>query len=324
MVQDIFWIIAMGCTGYLFFAFGVMQLIVSVFTSIPTTKKISSFGPVDAKKIYKQITITIALWIIVTAFAVMIALESDTPSMRFGFFLGIGVACITSLGKWGLRCNMDDYVKTYGKYISEEALNGLQRYYVEKYLGIQPQKEPEPANIRNEQDKSGNINSLIKEKQRELSQASNDALNAKKKAKQLNNEISALSKLNRGQKTVKCSTAIGMVALAVFLTVLITAGVLSDSSNSAEEAYTEGYDVGYEEGHLAGVRSQSPVITAANQRLADIRPEYKFFHDNAVICTTQGYRYHRYDCPHLKDTPYYIFNIEYAEAMGYSPCLDCW
>lgn len=172
--------------------------------------------------------------------------------------------------------------------------------------------------------KSEDIDSLIKEKQRELSQASNDALNAKKKAKQLNNEISALSKLSQGQKTIKRSTAIGMVVLAALLTVLITAGILSDSSNSAEEAYTEGYDVGYKEGHLDGVNSVSPNVVAANKRYYAISPEYKFFHNNAAICTTQGYRYHHYDCPHLKDTPYYIFNIEYAESMGYTPCLDCW
>lgn len=54
-----------------------------------------------------------------------------------------------------------------------------------------------------------------------------------------------------------------------------------------------------------------------------IYPEYKFWHDYAVIVTTTGSKYHTYSCPHVKDRPFYILNVENAISQGYTPCLDC-
>ena len=59
-------------------------------------------------------------------------------------------------------------------------------------------------------------------------------------------------------------------------------------------------------------------------KLEKIYDEYEFYHKYAVITTTTGYRYHKYDCYHLNnDNGFYIFNIENAAHQGYTPCLDC-
>lgn len=51
--------------------------------------------------------------------------------------------------------------------------------------------------------------------------------------------------------------------------------------------------------------------------------ELNFWEDHAVICTTEGKKYHHYGCGHLDGRSIYIFNIEYAKSLGYTPCLDC-
>lgn len=58
--------------------------------------------------------------------------------------------------------------------------------------------------------------------------------------------------------------------------------------------------------------------------LGSVRTELTFWENNAVICTTEGYRYHKYGCSHLIGVESgYIFSKEYAEWKGYTPCLDC-
>lgn len=62
-------------------------------------------------------------------------------------------------------------------------------------------------------------------------------------------------------------------------------------------------------------------LAAENYKMRD---EYNFYHNNAVIVTEYGYRYHRYGCSHTYDCAYWIYNIENAEYQGYTPCKDCW
>lgn len=52
--------------------------------------------------------------------------------------------------------------------------------------------------------------------------------------------------------------------------------------------------------------------------------ELIFWNKYAVICTTEGYKYHHYGCGHIEDRTFYIYNISQAESLGYTPCLDCW
>ncbi len=57
---------------------------------------------------------------------------------------------------------------------------------------------------------------------------------------------------------------------------------------------------------------------------SEMWPEYRFYHDNAVIVTENGSRYHRYGCSHTFGRTYWIYNIENAQYQGYTPCKDCW
>ena len=54
-----------------------------------------------------------------------------------------------------------------------------------------------------------------------------------------------------------------------------------------------------------------------------MQKELAFWDNNAVLCTTEGKKYHHYGCGHLEGRGGYIFNIEYAKSLGYTPCLDC-
>lgn len=51
--------------------------------------------------------------------------------------------------------------------------------------------------------------------------------------------------------------------------------------------------------------------------------ELGFWDEYAVICTTEGSKYHHYGCSHIEGKNFYIYNIDQAEALGYTPCLDC-
>lgn len=68
--------------------------------------------------------------------------------------------------------------------------------------------------------------------------------------------------------------------------------------------------------------SESAYKELSDRNLSNIG-ELLFWENNAVIVTTTGGSYHRYDCPHIADRPFYIYNVATANAKGYSPCLDC-
>ena len=55
----------------------------------------------------------------------------------------------------------------------------------------------------------------------------------------------------------------------------------------------------------------------------NLKYDYDFYHNNAVFVTEAGSRYHRYECYHIDNKSYWIYNIEAAKSMGYTPCKDC-
>lgn len=85
-------------------------------------------------------------------------------------------------------------------------------------------------------------------------------------------------------------------------------------AKGSDESFDSGYDDGYNCGYLAGF----------SDGRCDWIDELSFFRNGACIVTQSGSRYHRYNCPHIKDRSFWIYNIELAEYKGYSPCLDCW
>lgn len=109
----------------------------------------------------------------------------------------------------------------------------------------------------------------------------------------------------------------------------------SELETVRDEAYREGYnegeqsghDIGYENGYVAGCKD----VEAATESLVSkglyyegIADEHFFFRTSVCIVTTTGEKYHHHGCYHIEDQPYWVYNIELAEAKGYLPCLDCW
>ena len=56
----------------------------------------------------------------------------------------------------------------------------------------------------------------------------------------------------------------------------------------------------------------------------DINPEYKFYHEHAVIVVVNGQNYHKYNCNWIMYRDFYIYNKETAIALGLEPCYDCY
>ena len=117
----------------------------------------------------------------------------------------------------------------------------------------------------------------------------------------------------------KLNRILPFVACAVILCIAILL-LLNYHNNEIDASYEIGYHNGYNKGESDGYNDG---YKDGTKYIQNLRNEYDFFHNNAVIVTTTGNKYHRYGCQHIKNRPYYIYNIELAKAKGYTPCLDC-
>lgn len=59
------------------------------------------------------------------------------------------------------------------------------------------------------------------------------------------------------------------------------------------------------------------------EELEEQNTELFFWRENAVIVTTTGEKYHRFDCKYVRDRPIYIYNVENAIYKGYTACMIC-
>lgn len=101
---------------------------------------------------------------------------------------------------------------------------------------------------------------------------------------------------------------------------------ISELESEVARSYDEGYEVGHNEGYDAAVGYIFPVADGTIDAFLPLVEESFFFHSGACVVTASGSggRYHHYDCYHIADSSYYIYNVELAESLGYTPCLDCW
>lgn len=95
-------------------------------------------------------------------------------------------------------------------------------------------------------------------------------------------------------KTIVCAT------LCIILALLLTSAAIVYHNYATEKAFDKGY--GY---------------------YKNVKDEYKFFNKYAVIVTTTGKKYHRYNCYHINGKELHIYNTANAEAKGYTACPDC-
>ena len=55
----------------------------------------------------------------------------------------------------------------------------------------------------------------------------------------------------------------------------------------------------------------------------EMQSELNFWQDHAVIVTEYGEKYHTYGCQYIKGRDFWIYNVEAAIGMGYTPCSVC-
>lgn len=104
----------------------------------------------------------------------------------------------------------------------------------------------------------------------------------------------------------------------------------AQTSDIRAEGYQEGYAEGVNDGGAAGYKDGFSAGKTAGYKDGYSEGklvyyfEVSFFRTGACIVTEEGYRYHHYGCPHVDGHDFWIYNVELAEAKGYTPCLDCW
>lgn len=112
--------------------------------------------------------------------------------------------------------------------------------------------------------------------------------------------------------------------LSYVLTISITIGC---AWIVADKKCQECYEVGYEDGQNAGY--DSGYSNGYSQGKSDEESKNKelinFVDRIVVFCTDKGEKYHKFNCPHFQNNrdTVYVFNISYAEHLGYEPCQDC-
>lgn len=121
---------------------------------------------------------------------------------------------------------------------------------------------------------------------------------------------------------------IGVPFWACLLAVIFFCGLEAICFNEVldrktDEAYEDGHTQGFAEGQHNEYEILKPRLEKAEGKLNDISVEYEFFHNNAVVCDTDTYRYHHYGCRDFQSDSYYIFNNGYAKYIGYLPCETC-
>ena len=111
-----------------------------------------------------------------------------------------------------------------------------------------------------------------------------------------------------------------------YLPIQFTENVMPLIAEKEAAARKAGRDAGYEDGYAAGHDDGEAAGYADGYAQGKLVYywEVSFFRRGACIVTEAGEKYHHYDCYHVRNRTYWIYNVELAEAKGYTPCLDCW
>lgn len=107
--------IGMWFVGVLLYSFGVLQILISLFCTIPATKMFSKGRFVDTGRIYRRCSVTILTWIVIAGGIIYAVLRFCGPYARVGFFAGMAITALLSLGRVGMNAdNIVDYFRVYG------------------------------------------------------------------------------------------------------------------------------------------------------------------------------------------------------------------
>lgn len=135
-------------------------------------------------------------------------------------------------------------------------------------------------------------------------------------------ETEAKHESNKKTKWVVPVLALWCCILAVAVCVLgymvyqQNAGIatLETSVESAQRMQKRAEDI------VRQVQAEKSNLYTENYKL---RSENRFWENSAVIVIQAGGRYHRHGCPHTEGKSFWIYNVEAAQSLGCTPCLDC-
>ena len=126
MFLNILCVAGMWFVGLLLYSFGIMQIVLVLFCTIPATRRFSAICRVDKNGIYKRCTVTVVLWGVIAGLAIWAVVQFGNVYAVAGFWVGIGITFLLSLGKWGLNpSNLAGYFQTYGKFYDQDALKEI-------------------------------------------------------------------------------------------------------------------------------------------------------------------------------------------------------
>lgn len=115
------------------------------------------------------------------------------------------------------------------------------------------------------------------------------------------------------------------VVIAVIITLLLSAAIAYLSGQSVVyEAYDRGYDKGVSDTEADSkeemYKNNADVLIEQVSRYEEY---LTFFLDNAVFVTEHGEKYHRFQCQYIRNSTYWIYNVEAAQSHGFDACSVC-
>lgn len=126
MLLNIALCIMMWAVGMLLYSMGIMQILIALFCTIPTTRKLSQVMVVDTGYIYKRCALTIVLWLLISVAVFCAVFMLGNAYVKYGFAIGAGISFLFSLGKWGANeANLQDYFKVYSCAFAQKDLERM-------------------------------------------------------------------------------------------------------------------------------------------------------------------------------------------------------
>lgn len=124
-------------------------------------------------------------------------------------------------------------------------------------------------------------------------------------------EKGLLKRLKRARILFACSVVVILIITGVFI--YSRGNLLNkiDSMQTELDVIEENYERLKEQ--YNDIRSQKN----------EMQSELNFWQDHAVIVTEYGEKYHTYGCQYIKGRDFWIYNVEAAIGMGYTPCSVC-
>lgn len=126
IVIDILFAIGMWIVGAYLYSYGVMQILLTLFCSIPLTIRFSKIYDVDTPAIYSRCITTIVLWTVVTAVVIALVMAFGSIYVKFGFWAGFIISFLLSIGKWGInQPNFEDYFQAFRSFYPPKAIDEI-------------------------------------------------------------------------------------------------------------------------------------------------------------------------------------------------------